>query len=584
VSHEEVRRLIVEFGSEALPEAVTGHLAECSECSQYAARIRSLGARLADLPSPPDLTTRILAGLPSPRPLRPLRFRLVAGLAMGVVMGVVLMSGLVPQAPERTAFAAEFPAKLLSAQTELGGLTASVEILEFGWHPEVERRHYTGTIGYSPPESFQIRLDDQTEYPSDRWLPNDVEVEIGSGLWSAVGVVGCPGELQPECGRILTEGITGREPFPADRPIPLEIVLPFDSFAFTTRPSVHSVERRNGVPAAAVSLSYAQAAPLVEGWLRVGNWRRFHPSDSVVVWLELDRLVPVEISIAAGVDPLRDVWATRLGYADEPGRPLLQISLTDLDFSGAEPSRRPVGSAAGFLDGPPSLDLQILPPAGFEVYRTGVAEDGASVWSYTDGRAWVKVRATDQWSAGRLFGGLGEVVTPVLLGTAGIGYLGGDGRQVGIHGEGVEAVVEGSVGWERLVEFAGALGVEGREIPNSYPEAAAASLEAAQAAVPTLLVSPAAEVGSPSVRVMGDTVAQVYPGSGGLGFVLVQVPGESVPPPFDPDTVAVSLRDTVARFTPSLGELAWVEKGAVVSLRSGRLGLAQLVELARGLR
>jgi hypothetical protein len=83
---------------------------------------------------------------------------------------------------------------------------------------------------------------------------------------------------------------------------------------------------------------------------------------------------------------------------------------------------------------------------------------------------------------------------------------------------------------------------------------------------------------------MGDTVAQVYPGSGGLGFVLVQVPGESVPPPFDPDTVAVSLRDTVARFTPSLGELAWVEKGAVVSLRSGRLGLAQLVELARGLR
>ena len=55
------------------------------------------------------------------------------------------------------------------------------------------------------------------------------------------------------------------------------------------------------------------------------------------------------------------------------------------------------------------------------------------VRSWSDGRAWLTVRATGAWPGGRLFGDLGLDVRPLDLGTAGVGYASSDGRRIGLH-------------------------------------------------------------------------------------------------------------------------------------------------------
>jgi hypothetical protein len=204
-----------------------------------------------------------------------------------------------------------------------------------------------------------------------------------------------------------------------------------------------------------------------------------------------------------------------------------------------------------------------------------------AVRSWSDGRAWLTVRATVEWTEPRLFGGLGHDVRQVDLGGGGVGYLSGDGRRLAVHGDGIDAVVSGSLPAEVLQDVAADLEAVGSPVPDSWAEAATVTLAAAADAVPGLLTDRDAEgFGPPTVRVDGDTVTQVYPGPGTRGFTLTQRPSGSLPPPSAGDEIGVTVRGGDGRHSQQRGEVEWVEAGSIVSLRSDTLTLTELLAVA----
>src|SRR5690606_27073558 len=175
-------------------------------------------------------------------------------------------------------------------------------------------------------------------------------------------------------------------------------------------------------------------------------------------------------------------------------------------------------------------------PGSWSPYRAGTVATATgptvSVRSWSDGRAWLTVRATRDWRAPRLFGDLGTHVREVDLGDAGLGYVSEDGRRVGLHARGVDIVVAGSVPEPRLREIAAGLGVVGLAVPDDWREAATATLDEAVAARPGLLVATGIEgFGPPAIRVGDGPVTQVHAGPGDRTVTPVAVASRSLPPP-----------------------------------------------------
>jgi hypothetical protein len=206
-----------------------------------------------------------------------------------------------------------------------------------------------------------------------------------------------------------------------------------------------------------------------------------------------------------------------------------------------------------------------------------------AVRTWTDGRAWVKVRATRDWPGGRLFGDLGPLVRPLGLG-AGVAYASEDGGRVAVHGSGVDLAVSGSLAPADLARVAAGLPVAGRPVPDGWAEAATATLPEARAAGPGLLrPSDPAGFAPPAVRVDGKAVTLAYGGAGSRGFLLVQAPGVRLTPPLDEDATGVRVRGSDGRWSPGRGELEWVEAGRSFDLRSTTLSLEELLAIAASL-
>jgi hypothetical protein len=250
-------------------------------------------------------------------------------------------------------------------------------------------------------------------------------------------------------------------------------------------------------------------------------------------------------------------------------------------------------------------------PAGFQAYRAGTAggtpgptETGAgpasggrprprpewprsgptvAVRTWTDGRAWVKVRATRNWPGGRLFGDLGGLVRPAGLG-AGVAYWSEDGTRVAVHGRGLDLLVTGSVGEADLARVAASLPVAGRPVPAGWAEAATSTMPEAIAADPGLRrPRDLRGFAPPAVREDGRTVTLAYAGPGSRGFLLVQAPGDRLAPPLDDDPAGVRVRGTDGRWSPGRGELEWVERHRTLTLRSTTLPLEELLAIAASL-
>jgi hypothetical protein len=227
------------------------------------------------------------------------------------------------------------------------------------------------------------------------------------------------------------------------------------------------------------------------------------------------------------------------------------------------------------VDGPTDGPSPAWLPAGMRPYRQGAAGDVA-VRTWTDGRAWIKVRSTRSWPGARLFGDLGIAVRPV-----GRAYVSEDGTRVAVHGDSIDVVVTGSVESAVLRRVAASLGVVGRPVPADWAEAATVTLATAERRVAGLLVLPAAAGFSPpAVRADGQAVVLVYAGPGERGVVLATRDGTALTPPLDPDATGVIVRRRTGRWSPRRGELEWVEGGRRWSLRSTTVGLAELVGLA----
>ena len=585
---------------------ITAHLRDCAGCRAFTETMEAVRQRLRVVPldQAPDLAPAVIARLEAPAPLssgpRQSRWRdrrWIGGAAAAFVAGALVGASLVgegPASPPRPA-AAELPGQVVAAQRTLESLTATVEVIERGWHPSVPERRLQGTLRYRAPESFALQLRDRTEYPDRSWQPNDLTLVVDDDrMWSG-GLRDCPAAAQPGCTPAAprVRAVVDREPFADSLPVPLDLVLPVDGFRDAAAPAALGQREVDGRSATGVTVTAAQIQGVLAPLRTAGNLREIHPSDRVDLWLDTDTLTPLLTLVrpAPGVDRAR--WAARRGYADADG-PVLEIRLGDLTVNGdvdagAFPPPPVDGVSAGFRDGPaPAVPTPARLPAGMAPFRSGVVQvaggSPVAVRTWTDGRAWVAVRAVAATGGEPpLFDDLGPLVRPQRLGAAGLGYV-GDGRRIALHGADLDLVVSGSLSRHELTDVASSLGVTGEIVPAEWGAASTATLAEAAAARPGLLQPRDLEgFEPPAVRIDDDVVVLSYAGPGDRAFLLVQGPGRVLTPAADPDARGVRVGDVVARYLPETGELSWVARDTIVSLRSTTLAVGELAGIARRL-
>jgi Putative zinc-finger len=615
------------------------HLATCPACASFATRLASLRQHLRFEPvgEVPDITPRVLdelrsrggvdrvrGGVARPSGTRrrpgwgwhgprwegrdPGRGRrglvsVAAAFVCGAVLGATFI-GLGRGGPGQVALA-DLPGRVVAAQRTLRSLAADVSLVERGWHPSVPERRFSGRLRYRAPEHLDLELTDRTAYPSAAWRRGDLRLVVTGDRWWTRGQRACPPEALPGCAPAAPEVrlVVRREPFADATPVPLDLVTPVRSFTPAGTGVPVGARRVAGRPATGVATTAAQAAPLLSGLAPggAGNLRALHPSDRVELWLDDASLVPLALRVTAAPGEERRAWAAAHGYRDRPGQAVLELSLSrvalnrPLEAAAFPPA--PAGARAedaGFRDGSADQGTrgQAAPepawlPAGFRPHRAGVAGGApgptVAVRTWTDGRAWVKVRSTRDWPGGRLFGDLGQLVRPAGLG-AGVAYWSEDGARVALHTRGVDLVVTGSVSGTDLARVAASLPVAGRPVPAGWAEAATSTLPEAAAADPGLRVPRDLRgFAPPAVRVEGGTVTLAYAGPGSRGFLLVQAPGDRLSPPLDDDPAGVRVRGTDGRWSPARGELEWVEQGRILTVRSATLSLEELLTVAASL-
>jgi hypothetical protein len=587
-------------------EALDAHLATCAECSQFerdVARLRSR-LRLETVDEAPDIAAAVLAALRDPaeaqaggpartavgrpaasddrvfrRPAasevrafrRPLAAAAVAAVT-GMVAGATFVGiGRTPQSPA----AADIPAEVVAAQRDVRSVDARFDLVESG-----QREARTGRLAYRAPEELALRVEGGNTLVVDR----DVWWQESRRECSPVtGRVACPESVAH-----WVTSVIGREPFSPGAPIPLELVTPVDSFALAATADGTGLGSRTiaGHTAVGVTVTAAQVAPFLAGLAEAAELRPVYPTDPVEMWLDAGHLVPLAVEVRAADDPWRPRWAAAEGVVDRAGDTIVSFTVTSLRVNSPIPERVDAGFRGGATAVAPEPGRL---PEGFRAHRSGtVSSPGGprvGLRSWTDGRAWLSVRATDAWSGGRLFGDLGPDVRPIDLGPAGQGYVSADGRLVALHGDGIDVVVSGSLPSDQLQAVAADLGVDGRAVPPGWSEAASGTLAGAARAIPGLLVPRDLDgFGGAAVRREGGTVSQVYAGPGDRGFTLVQDPAApQLAPSGSGDEVGLTVRGGPGRYSYERGQLEWVEGGTTRVLRSPTLALGELLAIAEGL-
>lgn len=608
------------------PEAdLDAHVRDCADCRRFAAAVRGVRARLRIEPVDrvPDLAPAVLTRLfenppvPScaPEPTarraeaprrRPARRRTAFAAAAAAVAGVVAGATFVGLDREPTSpAAADVPARVVAGQADITAVEATYTVTEPGPTGRTLDAHLT----YRAPEALALRVRETTpDVPSaeraqgalvvagDRWWH-----EVTRQCSPAAGLVRCPAEPVR-----WSLAVTGREPFSDAAPIPLDLVVPVDAFTLAAAPPALGTRTVAGRRAIGITVTAAQAAGLLDGLSAAVDLRPVHPGDPVELWLDDHHLVPLAVVVRAGDDPARAAWAAATGGTAEPGDVVLRVEATRIRIDDPDVAAPAVPDAevsssvdAGFRPAPEGEDPAVPVPVpaslpdGFAPYRAGTmsAPGGPAVGvrTWTDGRAWVSVRATDRWPGGRLFGDVGDDVRPVDLGPTGRGYASADGRRIGLHSPDLDVVVAGSLPPDELRSIAAGLGLVGEPVPDDWAEARTADGATADAALPGRLTAGGlAGFGPPALRVTADTAAgavvtEARSGPGDRAFLLTQRPGDALPPPSVGDEVGIEVRGAVGRYSAAEGELAWVEAGTVCSLRSDALTLGELAAIAERL-
>lgn len=574
-------------------------LASSEEGQAYLARIRQLRSQLrpGSTDPGPDVTRRVLAEIARETARRPARrLRVAAAFVAGIAGGVVFI-GLALRQPAPVA-AADIPDQVLAAQSHVTSLSALLHIVERGWHPDLPKRTFTGSISYQAPESMWIEIRDDTVYPTGSWVPNDSRAVVDQDRAWSRSVAACPTEALPDCTPTEPRAMvtTGREPFPDASPAPLDLIVPVAGFSRAGEPRLLGFRDIDARRAVGVEVTAAQVAALLDGLTGAGNWREVHPTDRVDLWLDQDALVPLALTVFPADTSDRTLWATRRGYHDSPDVPILEVRWTEVTIGNAEPVDFPALPEdapivdSGFVDGQPA-DLDTLTPGrlpeGMTLHRAGTigAESGSSVSvaSWSDGRAWLKVRWTRDWQATRLFGDLGILVREVPVGS-GVAYVSEHGDRIAMHGDDIDLVIMGSLPTETMISLADSLDIAGRPVPADWAEAATSSVDGARSAIDDLLLPDDLEgFGPPAIHVETGVAILAYAGPGNRAFLLTQAVDRDLSPPLEANVRGVTVRGIGGRYSPDRGLLEWVEGDLAFGLTSTTLSLDELVSIAETL-
>lgn len=582
----------------ATEAAVRDHVADCGACASFEHRLQRWRRqlRVVALEPPPDVAGAVRSRLEAEDPPRHRtggrvwwpRAAAVFVVAFSLGAAVVGLGG-----PQRLA-ATELDQLVRSGQHEVRALQATVAVTELGWHPEVPVRRYRGTMTYRAPESLLLGLEDQTTYPDDRWRGNDVTVVVDEEVAWTRARVGCPGAALPDClpPAPQTTLVTGREPFDPAESVPLDLVVPVDSFGTADTPGEPTEARVAGRDAIQTTVTVAQLRPFLDGLLGVGTWRRLFATDRATVALDARYGIPLRVEVTAAPGVERDRWAAMHGYDDTAGGVIWSWELSDVrvNVEGADGPPAPPANPDRRLDRgfeTADVDLDGLaapvadPPGDLTLHRVGRVGQ-VQVASWSDGRAWVRVRVHPGWDQPRLFGRTGgDLVRRISLDDGTVAYVVEGGGAILIHADDHDVAITGSVTSQTLRQVAEQLDVGGRPVPRHWTEAAGGTLAQARETLPGLLAPPAvATFTGPAVRIDGETVTLSYSGNGDRGLVLTQAPGDVLGPPLDAVVLGVTVRDRPGRYTPRTGTLEWVEDGRTVSLRSTSLTRTELLAIA----
>lgn len=562
-----------------LTEQTARHVEGCRACSAFAAGLGDLDQLLARgrFEKTPEVSPAVMKRIAPRRGW----WAVAVAAAVGILTGALI--GEIGTSLERVR-AGDLEDLFHSAGPSLDALGAEMLIVERGWHPDVPERVYVGSLAYAAPEDLEISLVDTTRYPGPEWAPNDLLLQVADGDFLSVASSRCPIAALPGCLEPpVTTSITGRRPFVEGAPAAQEVVGPGRILSRWGGVEVLAAPLLEGRSTIQIETTVA-GSDLVRALTDRGAWREFHPTDRVLMWLDEETLVPVRTEVFATRSPERDLWELRRGYRDDTGDPVLII---EVDLSGDEMQISPDlprdAVTAGFVDGPVEIPEPVL-DAGLTAYRSGrwLLPDGAEVElaSWSDGRAWLRIEATEGWDEPRLFGMAGAFTEPVDLGGGSVGFLSPDGSSLAVHGERVDLLLTGTLPTERLIEAAASLPVRGLEIPPDWDQAAV--MQASE--LPGEILVPRAEGWSVLGIQEEDGVTLLLTGAGRRAVRVSQRPGDRLDPPDGPDFFAVELDGVTARFDASAQVLEWVEDGVVHTMQSETVGLADLISLAASMR
>ncbi|HEV8683164.1 MAG TPA: hypothetical protein VGS09_10395 [Actinomycetota bacterium] len=613
------------------------HLEGCSRCRAFQAQILRIHelARVQPAGPVPDLVPAIMAQvrrqraprrgavITLPRP-SPAWGRYAVAFVAGAVVAALLLGGLplLRRGPS-PALASEIPGRVAQASREVTAYRATFRIEERNFHSVVSFRRFTASVTFRAPEEFRAEVRDETLYPAGPWPRNDILLAMDRERWLVEGPVTCPREALPACpleGR-ERRSVSGREPFDNDTPLPTDVVVPVRTLAGSDRVRVAGEGEILGQAVVVIELPYRDATPLFAYLQATGSWRPFYPLDLVRVSLDAETWFPLAYEVWPSSAPERRLWAIRNGLPPERrGAPVFTAEALSFEESiptGWTPRAETKASAIdqGFRDVPyaPLTRTALALPtdlSGLRPYRAGTFALGGRprdevLVSYTKGLTWLKILQTREWRRSQLFGNIGPLAAPVRLPGKGVAYYepatSSLGRRISIHAVGLDMYLESNLPQDELLRVAGSLPVRGEPVPRAWlvrrwpggvireqVSLGQAALEAPYLLLPRRLPAGFRPWVAQLSREGGRTSVTVYfrrPGTelDGMGIRLHQAPRTPLPPPMDPDVLAVEVRGTIGRYSPVRGELEWVERGIYYSLGGTALDLAGLLQVAASL-
>jgi hypothetical protein len=598
--------------------ALDSHLETCAGCREHEEALRSArrAVRLYPAPEVPDLTSTILQRVQREGGRQRLRdlwsFRVRVAAIAAAASALLLIGSSLPFTSDdpEVATAAEIARQIRRAAQSLRAYSASFDIVERGWHPQVPVRRFRAHVTYEAPESASLSVFDNTSYPEDGdWPHNNVYLIARADKWWFIEPTTCPTAALPGCAAgvgIERRGVVHRQPFDGATPLPTDIVVPLETVAGAGVLEVIGADRVLGHSVQVVELPYRRAIPLIDALQAGGSWRAFHPFDRVRIAIDEHTWFPLAFEVTAVASQDRERWANRLGYEDEPGATLLSVTATAFSAADNHPNatfRPPPNSSL-----PLKADVRsggfrprnfftvaregLSVPEGLAPYRAGVTPQGR-VYTYVRGMTWLKVVARTVHLRGTSFPLTAE---EVRLQDGGVAYYEpatdeaarrldlylGRSRDRALH-----LHIESNLARADLLQVARSVSGDAIRLPRRIETSGGfAVVRIDPAGVPRPPYLPAGYRPAAALRT-SRTVTVYFRATeteyDGFGIRITRTRGMRTLPPSSRQYDVIALGDGTARWSPETGELEWIEGATYRSVAVPSFGLEVAVRIAESL-